>query len=212
MTYWRATDAIQGRICERRIFVAIIDARLLALDAVSGAACADFGQAGTVDLSRGVDLGEYQADTREYGVTSPPVVIGDLVVVGSAIGDNRARTLERGIVRAFDARTGALAWWWDPVPREPADPACKTWANDSAMSTGAANVWAQLSVDVARDLVLRFGLKNWLWYALLTILVISLTWVAWLMSQAIATTLLAMLAALVVAWLLTLGRKRLYVC
>jgi quinoprotein glucose dehydrogenase len=153
VTYWRAGDAVQGRACERRIFVATVDARLIALDAARGTPCPDFGQAGQVDLSRGVDLGAYQADTREYGVTSPPVVIGGLVVVGSAIGDNRAATLERGIVRAFDARTGALRWLWDPIPREPADPAFQTWARQSAQSTGAANVWAQLSVDAARDLI-----------------------------------------------------------
>ncbi len=153
VTYWRAADAVQGRACERRIFVATVDARLIALDAARGTPCPDFGQAGQVDLSRGVDLGKYQADTREYGVTSPPVVIGDLVVVGSAIGDNRAATLERGIVRAFDTRTGAMRWLWDPIPREPADPAFQTWAHESARRTGAANVWAQLSVDAARDLV-----------------------------------------------------------
>jgi quinoprotein glucose dehydrogenase len=106
-----------------------------------------------VDLSRGADLGSHQANTREYGVSSPPVVIGDLVVVGSAIGDNRAVTLERGIVRAFDARNGALRWQWDPVPRQRTDPAYRTWENGSARRTGAANVWAQLSVDAARDLV-----------------------------------------------------------
>jgi quinoprotein glucose dehydrogenase len=153
VTYWRAADAIQGRACQRRIFVATVDARLIALDAARGTPCPDFGQAGQVDLSRGVDLGTHRVDTREYGVTSPPVVIGDLVVLGSAIGDNRAATLERGIVRAFDARTGALRWLWDPIPREPADPASRTWAHQSARRTGAANVWAQLSVDAARDLV-----------------------------------------------------------
>ena len=153
VTYWQAVDGVQGRACDRRIFVGTVDARLVALDAERGAPCPDFGQAGQVDLSRGVDLGEYQADTREYGVTSPPVVIGDLVVVGSAIGDNRAATLERGIVRAFDARTGEMRWLWDPIPRAPADPALNTWADGSAGRTGAANVWAQLSVDADRDLV-----------------------------------------------------------
>jgi quinoprotein glucose dehydrogenase len=153
VTYWRAADATQGRACDRRIFVATVDARLIAVDAARGTPCPDFGQAGQVDLSRGVDLETYKVDAREYGVTSPPVVIGDLVVVGSAIGDNRAATLERGIVRAFDARTGALRWLWDPIPREPTDPAFHTWAPESARRTGAANVWAQLSVDEARDLV-----------------------------------------------------------
>jgi quinoprotein glucose dehydrogenase len=153
VTYWRAADAIQGRACGRRIFVATVDARLIALDAAGGTPCPEFGRAGQVDLARGVDLGAYQANTREYGVTSPPVVVGDLVVVGSAIGDNRAATLERGLVRAFDARTGALRWLWDPIPRQPTDPAFRTWARGSARRTGAANVWAQLSVDAARDLV-----------------------------------------------------------
>jgi quinoprotein glucose dehydrogenase len=153
VTYWRGHAPVPGRACERRIFVATVDARLIALDATGGTPCPDFGQDGQVDLSRGVDLGTYQANAQEYGVTSPPVVIGDLVVVGSAIGDNRAATLERGIVRAFDARTGALRWLWDPIPRDPADPAYQTWAPDSAERTGAANVWAQLSVDAARDLV-----------------------------------------------------------
>jgi quinoprotein glucose dehydrogenase len=153
VTYWQVVDGVQGRACNRQIFVGTVDARLVALDAERGTPCPDFGQAGQVDLSRGVDLGEHRADTREYGVTSPPVVIGDLVVVGSAIGDNRAATLERGIVRAFDARTGVLRWLWDPIPRDPADPAFNTWASDSALRTGAANVWAQLSVDANRDLV-----------------------------------------------------------
>jgi quinoprotein glucose dehydrogenase len=153
VTYWQAVDGAGRRACDRRIFVATIDARLIAVDAARGTPCTEFGQAGQVDLSRGADLGEYHADTREYGVTSPPVVIGDLVVVGSAIGDNRAVTLERGIVRAFDARTGAMRWVWDPIPRDPADPASSTWADGSALRTGAANVWAQLSVDADRDLV-----------------------------------------------------------
>jgi quinoprotein glucose dehydrogenase len=67
VTYWQAADEVQGRVCDRRIFVGTVDARLVALDAERGAPCPDFGQAGQVDLSRGVDLGEYQADTREYG-------------------------------------------------------------------------------------------------------------------------------------------------
>ncbi len=142
-----------GASCRRRIFIGTIDARLISLDAASGRPCADFGQDGEVDLSQGVDLGDYRVNRREYGVTSPPAVIGDLVIVGSAIGDNRAVTLERGIVRAYDARTGAVRWIWDPIPRRPDDPAWQTWEGDSALWTGAANVWAQLSTDPERDLV-----------------------------------------------------------
>ena len=53
-------------------------------------------------------------------MTSPPVTIDDLVVVGSAIDDNNNRIdMPMGTVRAFDARTGALRWSWEPIPRNP---------------------------------------------------------------------------------------------
>lgn len=153
VTAWLDPSRDVAALCRRRIFIATIDARLIALDAADGTPCEDFGQAGQVDLSLGVDLDDYQVDSREYGVTSPAVMIGDLVVVGSAIGDNRGVTLERGLVRAFNARTGILSWMWDPIPRDSDDPAWETWEDDSALRTGAANVWAQLSVDAERDLV-----------------------------------------------------------
>jgi len=153
VTHWKATDGAVLDACRTRIFVATVDARLIALDAKLGTPCPDFGQAGQVNLSRGVGLGKYQVDREEYGVTSPPVVIDDVVVVGSAIGDNRAVTLERGIVRAFDAHTGKMRWLWDPIPRNRADPARRTWADDSARRTGAGNVWAQMSADADRDLI-----------------------------------------------------------
>jgi quinoprotein glucose dehydrogenase len=61
-----------------------------------------------------------------YQVTLPPTVIGDLVVVGSTIGENRGVEVERGVVRAFDARSGQQRWSWDPIPQDPADPAHTT--------------------------------------------------------------------------------------
>jgi quinoprotein glucose dehydrogenase len=100
------------RTAVRRIYVATIDARLIALDAKTGALCKDFGQGGEIDLTRDVRL----VDRGDYQVTSPPAVIGDLIVVGSSMGDNRGVELERGVVRAFDARTGTLRWSWDPIP------------------------------------------------------------------------------------------------
>ena len=88
-----------------------------------------------------------------YQVTSPPAIVNGLVVVGSSIGDNRAADLERGVVRAYDARTGALRWSWDPIPTRESDPARATWAGDSWRRTGAANVWSVMSVDAERGLV-----------------------------------------------------------
>jgi quinoprotein glucose dehydrogenase len=144
---WVSKDS--GTVAPRRIFVATIDARLIALDAATGVPCKDFGKSGQVDLSRDVHL----VDRGDYQVTSPPAVIGDLIVVGSSIGDNRGAKLERGIVRAYDARTGKQHWSWDPIPRDPHDPARKTWAGESAISTGAANAWSVISADPERGLV-----------------------------------------------------------
>jgi len=133
----------------RRIFVATIDARLIALDAAMGKPVAGFGESGQVDLTSDVRL----VERGNYQVTSPPAIIGDLVVVGSSIGDNRGVELERGVVRAYDAVTGKLRWSWDPIPKDKLDPAHKTWAGESAMKTGAANAWSIISADPGRDLV-----------------------------------------------------------
>ena len=123
--------------CGHRLFVATVNARLLALDARTGRACEGFGARGTVDLTRG--LKHRPAYDWEYGVTSPPTVVGDLVIVGSAVADNHRTDAPEGLVRAFDARTGALRWSFDPLPGHP--------------ETGAANAWSVFSADPARDLV-----------------------------------------------------------
>ncbi len=153
VSYWadnRATGTgATNAACARRVFMATVDARLFALDAATGKRCASFGESGVVRL----DLGVGKVQVGQYGVTSPPAVIGDVVVVGSAIGDNRRVDLERGTVRAFDARTGAMRWAFDPIPRRPGDPGYATWAPAAATRTGAANAWAPLSADTARGLV-----------------------------------------------------------
>jgi quinoprotein glucose dehydrogenase len=146
---WLDAAAPPGETCRRRIYLATTDARLFALDAATGQPCPGFGEAGVVALARGIA----NAQPGRYGVTSPPAVIGDLVVTGSQIGDNQRTEEASGVVRAWDARSGALRWAWDPVPRDPADPAWSTWADGSAARTGAANAWAQLSADPERDLL-----------------------------------------------------------
>jgi quinoprotein glucose dehydrogenase len=148
---WLDSKAPRGKPCRRRIFVAPIDARLIALDAASGKPCADFGQGGQVDLNR--DLVNAPAWKGEYQVTSPPTVVGNLVIVGSAIADNQRADAPSGVVRAFDARTSKLRWSWDPIPREPSDKAHETWKSPSGRRTGAANAWSVFSADPARDLV-----------------------------------------------------------
>jgi quinoprotein glucose dehydrogenase len=147
---WLDSAAASQAPCRRRIFVATIDARLIALDAAGGTPCADFGRGGTADLKQGIHVIDGACC---YQVTSPPAIVNGLVVVGSSIGDNRSADMERGVVRAYDARTGALRWSWDPIPTRESDPARATWAGDSWRRTGAANVWSVMSVDTARGLV-----------------------------------------------------------
>jgi quinoprotein glucose dehydrogenase len=148
---WRDARAPAGSVCRRRIFVATVDARLIALDGATGNPCAHFGTGGTVDLTR--DLLNSPAYTGEYEVTSPPTVVHDLVVVGSGVADNQRTDAPNGVVRAYDPRTGRERWSWDPIPRRPGEPGYDTWHGDSAHRTGAANVWSVMSADTARDLL-----------------------------------------------------------
>jgi quinoprotein glucose dehydrogenase len=136
---WKDSAGRAGQACRLRIFIGTLDARLIALDGETGKSCADFGANGQVDLTKDVNL----RDAGQYQVTSAPAIAGDLVITGSAIGDNRAVELERGIVRAFEVRSGKQRWSWDPIP----------WASKNSPRTGAGNAWSTLSVDAEHDLV-----------------------------------------------------------
>ena len=151
VSFWRDSRATGGNTCARRILAATIDARLIALDAASGKPCTAFGSAGAVDLRAGLRVPPLEFVF--YEVTSPPAVVGDLVIVGSAVADNTTFAPASGEVRAFDARTGALRWTFDPVPQDSTDAAYRTWQGGSARYTGAANVWSVIVADPARDLV-----------------------------------------------------------
>ena len=106
VAYWSDRD-FKGQLatCGSRIFVGTLDATLVALDASTGKLCQDFGKSGTVDLTDDVD---FRKDI-EYEVTSAPTVIGDVVVVGSSIGDNQAVDSEYGIVLGYDSRVRQAA-------------------------------------------------------------------------------------------------------
>ncbi len=137
VAFWPGSDAASDGACHQRIFLATIDARLFALDSATGRPCADFGNAGQIDLREGV-----ANITRrgEYEETSAPAIVDDLVIVGSSIADNDRVDSPDGAVRAFDARSGALRWSWHPIQAQIAP-------------TGAGNVWSAISVDAARGLV-----------------------------------------------------------
>jgi quinoprotein glucose dehydrogenase len=134
---WVDPKQALGAPCRRRLFEATIDARLIAVDAATGSACTDFGTNGEVSL-RGVP--GFHAGW--YHMTSPPAVVDDIVVVGSSIDDNTRVDMPGGVVRAFDVRSGALRWSWDPIQ-----------PNAGNFHSGAANAWSIMTVDPERHLV-----------------------------------------------------------
>jgi quinoprotein glucose dehydrogenase len=135
----------------RRIYVATIDARLIALDAASGKPCPDFGDNGQIDLRSGLRISI--RDYSSYEETSPPAIVGRTIVVGSGVADNGSVNQPSGEVRAFDTQTGKLKWKWDPIPQGTGVPGADTWKNGSAAKTGAANAWSVIVADEQRGLV-----------------------------------------------------------
>jgi quinoprotein glucose dehydrogenase len=120
-----------------RLYVATIDARLVCLERDRGRRCDGFGKSGEVDLTVGLRRPPEYAG--EYGVSTPPAIYRDLVIVGSFVADNSRARMASGEVRAFDASSGALRWTFHPLPADAA--------------AGGANTWSAIGVDDANGLV-----------------------------------------------------------
>lgn len=138
-------SAAAGQACRARILATTVDARLLALDAATGRPCEDFGDHGIVDLKRGLG----PSKPGWYYPTSAPLVAGGRVIVGGWVSDNQSVDEPGGVVRAFDAETGALIWAWDPGRNGP--PVPPTQAEPYARST--PNFWGTATFDEALGLV-----------------------------------------------------------
>jgi quinoprotein glucose dehydrogenase len=136
VAYWVDDQAAAGAACRSRIFMGTNDVRLIALDARTGVPCAAFGSNGEV----AIEIGKQLLWPGEFQITSAPVVSRGVVVVGSSISDNVRVDAPLGTVRAFDARTGAPRWSFDPLVHD-------------GISAGHSNVWAPMSADDARGLV-----------------------------------------------------------
>ncbi len=148
---WFDASAPADAMCKRRIFIATAQSQLIAIDARTGRRCTGFGRDGVVDLTTGLRIPPFEP--QAYSMTSPPVVVNGLVIIGSSIADNSRPTIASGEVRAFDARTGSLKWGWDPIPQDPKEPAYGQWRGTMANKTGGANAWSVLAADAERDLV-----------------------------------------------------------
>ncbi len=145
--YWRDSNA--NGACASRVFFGTLDARLIALDVKTGKPCADFGKGGAINLLEGI---EHVVDPWEYNITSPPTIVGDNVIAGSSIADIVRRIMPSGAVRAFDARTGALVWRFNTIPKT-GEVGNDTWESESWKENGGASVWSTITADLERGLV-----------------------------------------------------------
>ena len=145
LAYW--TDGT-----EARILYVTIGFRLVALDAATGARIAGFGRDGAVDLKTAAFVGDgrrIDLVTGAIGSNATPTVARDVVIVGGTFADGAAPPTHnhiKGLVQAFDVRTGRRLWTFNTVPR-PGELGADTWLGDSWGTNGNNGVWTQISAD-----------------------------------------------------------------
>lgn len=140
VTYWEGGD-------ERRILFTAAN-YLYALDARTGLLNPDFGQGGRVDLRQGLgrDIG-----TQRVTASTPGTLYKDLLILGSSVDEGPGPTAP-GHIRAFEVRTGKIAWIFHTIPH-PGEFGHDTWSADSWQTAGAANSWGGMALDPKRGVV-----------------------------------------------------------
>jgi quinoprotein glucose dehydrogenase len=124
--------------------------RLICLDAATGTLVESFGNKGVVDLSENLI---WKIEKKHYTQTSPPVVYKDLVILGNGVGDRLVyKNDPPGDIRAWDARTGKLAWSFHTIPQR-GEFGHDTWQEGTTRYTGHTNAWAPMTLDEARGLL-----------------------------------------------------------
>jgi quinoprotein glucose dehydrogenase len=131
---------------ERRILVGVMNF-LYALDATTGKPIAAFGKDGRVDLRENLDR---DPASQVIYLTSPAVIYKDLAIVGGR--ESETLPASYGDLRAYDVRTGKLRWKFHTIPR-PGELGYETWPRDAWKTSGAANNWAGMTVDVASGIL-----------------------------------------------------------
>ena len=132
--------------------------RLIALDAKTGARIPSFGANGAVDLKAAAVYGTDQPIdpiAGEIGLHATPAVAKNVVIVGSAFREGhtpRTHNNTKGLVQAFDVRTGKRIWTFHTIPR-PGEFGHETWENNSWASNGNTGVWNQMAIDEELELV-----------------------------------------------------------
>ena len=129
------------------------DAKLYSLDAKTGKPNAAFGSDGVVNLDTPEIL---RGLPGRNGLSSPPIVYKNFAITGGTTQENPPRG-PAGDVRAWDLRTGKLAWTFGSIPQQ-GEKYNDSWAGDSWKNRSGVNVWGFLTVDAARGIVyMPFG-------------------------------------------------------
>jgi len=122
LAYWPGDAKTGGRL------LISSDTKLLALDMKTGKLTQEFGQGGFVEMGVSMD--------------SPASVYKDVLITPAATP----------IIRAWNARSGALLWTFNLIA-QPGDPNHSTWENDAWKTIGGTNTWGYLSIDEERGIV-----------------------------------------------------------
>jgi quinoprotein glucose dehydrogenase len=132
--------------------------QLVALDTKTGVPISDFGTDGIIDLKAAAVYGNEQPIdlvTGEIGLHATPTVVRDVVIVGSSMREGhtpRTHNNTKGLVQAFDVRTGERYWTFHTIPR-PGEFGHDTWEDGSWARTGNVGVWNQIAADAELGLV-----------------------------------------------------------
>ena len=152
VSYWS-----DGRGDDRVLYVTT-GYRLVALNAHNGAPISSFGKDGIVDLKQGAVFGKGQQidlESGEIGIHATPAIVKDVAIIGSSFREGATvgtHNNTKGLVRAFDVRTGKLLWTFNTIPR-PGEFGNDTWENESWGINGNTGVWTQITVDEELGLV-----------------------------------------------------------
>ena len=118
------------------------DGFMIAVDAKTGKAVSGFGKGGEIDLKIGV---AEKFPGVHYGLSGAPVIYKNLAITGSHTQDSPGLG-SRGDARAWDVRTGKLAWTFHSVP-QPGEKGHETWLNDGWQDRSGVNAWTTSSID-----------------------------------------------------------------
>jgi quinoprotein glucose dehydrogenase len=137
VAYWEAANPDPGAMCQKRVYMGTMDAKLHAVDADTGEPCSDFGNNGVLDINQWNTTN----DKWPLSILQPPTIYGDQIFIGWSGYDFRYETAPPGSVFAVDARTGKKNWQIDFLP------------DDFGKNSGTANVWTAMTVDRDRGIL-----------------------------------------------------------